>query len=233
VFGSYDDHPAEPNFLSQYKNLQHHYVHQTAEIQATTFWAGCGAVQRQVFFDVGEFDAGRYPTSSIEDIELGYRMTAHGYRIVLDKMLCVKHLKRWTFRSHIRTEIFHRAAPWSKLVLENGTVMRDLNLKIADRISGALTWLLVLLLPIVAFHYVFIVPVVMALAALLVLNRGLYGFFLRHRGLGFALKAVGLHLLHYWYSTAVFGACCLIHPFRRLSSQTRQRSVGRLEGSAR
>src|SRR5215831_16410422 len=26
VFGSYDDEPSEPNFVSQYKNIQHHYV---------------------------------------------------------------------------------------------------------------------------------------------------------------------------------------------------------------
>ena len=30
VFGSYDDTPPEPNFLSQYKNLFHHYIHQHA-----------------------------------------------------------------------------------------------------------------------------------------------------------------------------------------------------------
>ena len=30
VFGSYDDQPHEPNFLSQYKNLLHHFTHQTA-----------------------------------------------------------------------------------------------------------------------------------------------------------------------------------------------------------
>ena len=28
LFGSYDDRPSENNFLSQYKNLFHHYVHQ-------------------------------------------------------------------------------------------------------------------------------------------------------------------------------------------------------------
>jgi glycosyltransferase involved in cell wall biosynthesis len=31
VFGSYDDAPPEPNFLSQYKNLLHHYVHQSGQ----------------------------------------------------------------------------------------------------------------------------------------------------------------------------------------------------------
>ena len=34
VFGSYDDAPAEPNLLSQYKNLYHHFVHQYANADA-------------------------------------------------------------------------------------------------------------------------------------------------------------------------------------------------------
>ena len=40
VFGSYDDEPAAANFLSQYKNLIHHYVHQTGRREASTFWGG-------------------------------------------------------------------------------------------------------------------------------------------------------------------------------------------------
>ena len=42
LFGSYDDEPAEPNFLSQYRNLLHHYVHQHGREDASTFWGACG-----------------------------------------------------------------------------------------------------------------------------------------------------------------------------------------------
>ena len=42
LFGSYDDEPAEKNFLSQYKNLQHHFVHQHSSRAASTFWSGLG-----------------------------------------------------------------------------------------------------------------------------------------------------------------------------------------------
>ena len=47
VFGSYDDRPPEMNFLSQFKNLFHHFVHQNADDEAGTFWAGCGAVRKK------------------------------------------------------------------------------------------------------------------------------------------------------------------------------------------
>ena len=36
MFGSYDDRPGRPNFLSQYKNLFHHFIHQTSNREAST-----------------------------------------------------------------------------------------------------------------------------------------------------------------------------------------------------
>jgi GT2 family glycosyltransferase len=94
LIGSYDDAPGAPNFLSQYKNLFHHYTHQRGCEEASTFWGACGAVRREVFSAVGGFDeAYRYP--SIEDIELGYRLKRAGHSIHLCKQVQVKHLKRW------------------------------------------------------------------------------------------------------------------------------------------
>jgi glycosyltransferase involved in cell wall biosynthesis len=73
LFGSYDDEPFEINFLSQYKNLFHHYVHQTAKEEASTFWSGCGAIRREIFLEMGGFDEG-YLGPTIEDIDFGYRL---------------------------------------------------------------------------------------------------------------------------------------------------------------
>jgi glycosyltransferase involved in cell wall biosynthesis len=219
AFGSYDDEPAEPDFISQYKNLQHHFVHQTAKTEAATFWAGCGAVRREVFFEIGGFDEVKYSKPSIEDIEFGYRLRAKGYRVVLDRDLCVKHLKKWTLQSHIRTEIFNRAIPWSKLILENGKMIRDLNLTMSHRVSAGLVFLLILSLPLLAFHYLFAGLMILSLLGILVLNRRLYGFFWKHRGLGFASKSVLLHLLHYTYSGAALVLCWTIHFLTRLRSR--------------
>ena len=48
VFGSYDDDPVEPNFLSQYKNLLHHYTHQNSGREASTFCGGYGAITEEL-----------------------------------------------------------------------------------------------------------------------------------------------------------------------------------------
>ena len=65
-------------FLSQYKNLVHHFYHHRGKREASTFWSGCGAVRKQAFLDAGGFDVERYTRPSIEDIELGYRLIKAG-----------------------------------------------------------------------------------------------------------------------------------------------------------
>jgi glycosyltransferase involved in cell wall biosynthesis len=203
VFGSYDDAPAAPNFLSQYKNLLHHFVHQNSTEAAWTFWAGCGAVRRDVFAAVGGFDE-KYLRPSIEDIELGDRLRRQGHEIRLRKTLQGKHLKRWTPVSLLRADIRDRALPWAALLATQGQVANDLNLRWSSRISAVAAGALV-----VAIASAWLWPVVWlvaaALAALLVvLNLPLYAFFRRKRGLGFALGCLPWHWLYFLYSGAVF-----------------------------
>ena len=213
LFGSYDDAPAEKNFLSQYKNLFHHYVHQQSNRRASTFWAGCGAIRRDAFLDVGGFDADEYDQPSIEDLELGYRLSAKGYQIELVKELEVKHLKRWNIKSLLRADIFNRAVPWSRLILKSGRIINDLNLRTRDRVSCALTGLSAAALLVSPFEpwLLFAVPFLWAL--IFALNINLYAFFRRRRGTGFAAVAFPFHLLYYFYSGVTFVLCWVRHVF--------------------
>jgi len=223
LFGSYDDTPAWPDFLSQYKNLMHHYVHQISREQATTFWAGCGALRKSVFEEFGGFDTEKYPNPSIEDIELGYRLSMAGRRISLDKRIQVKHLKKWTVRGLWKADIHYRAIPWSRLILETKNLPKDLNLTNAARWSAGLVGLLfagLLFLPFSAAldlnqlsPWLGVRPVAAALgllaALLLVLNWRAYQWFANKRGLTFAVGVVLLHWAYYFYSGWVFVLCWL------------------------
>lgn len=153
VFGSYDEDPEEKNFISQYKNLFHHYHHQQSDMNASTFWAGCGAIRKKIFEDLGGFNHKRYIKPSIEDIELGNRLREKKYRILLDKNMQVKHLKRWKFLSMVRTDIFQRAIPWSRLILETKFMPKDLNLHISHKISSISIALLLLTIPFLFSGY--------------------------------------------------------------------------------
>lgn len=152
LFGSYDDDPLGAGFLTQYKNLVHHFVHQEGNEDASTFWTGCGAVRRELFLEIGGFDGERYPRPSIEDIELGYRMKAAGHRILLRKEIQVKHLKNWSLVSLVKTDVFSRALPWTRLILQAKSLPNDLNLQSSQRVSSALLGLLLLFLAINLFR---------------------------------------------------------------------------------
>lgn len=203
VFGSYDDEPFEKSFLSQYKNLLHHYVHQTAHEQASTFWSGCGAIRRDVFLKMGGFDESyRYP--SVEDIEFGYRLKKAGYDILLVKGLRTKHLKRWTVRSLLKADFFYRALPWTRLILKEGRFINDLNLKRSGRLSVFCVHLLALALLGAWYMPWLSVFALVLMLVLLMINWDLYRFFKAKRGLGFALKTIPWHWAYYFYSGLAF-----------------------------
>jgi GT2 family glycosyltransferase len=140
VLGSYDDCPAAPEFVSKYRNLMHCYVHRHAKRKTSTFWSGCGAIRRTVFLQMSGFDES-YARPSVEDIELGYRLSAANKNVALDPDLMVKHLKRWTFREVVRTDILCRGIPWTELILRDRNMPNDLNLKLSQRMSVVFAFL--------------------------------------------------------------------------------------------
>ena len=203
LIGSYDDSPGASNFLSQYKNLFHHYTHQTSSEEASTFWGACGAVRRDAFWAVGGFDEHyRYP--SVEDIELGYRLKQAGCRIKLDKTVQVKHLKHWRVGSLLRAEIFYRAIPWTELLWRDRQFSNDLNLKNSSRLSLILTYLLVFCL-IGGWWWSILWLVGLGVSlALLLLNLPVYRFFLQKRGILFTFGVIPWHWLYFFYGGLAF-----------------------------
>lgn len=141
VFGSYDTEPGDPAFLSQYRNLLHHWVHQSSQEEAFTFWTGCGAVKKSVFEELGGFDS-NFSAPSIEDIELGARLRNAGHSIRLVKSMQGTHLKQWRFWNMVKTDIFRRAIPWLELLLGRGELKSDLNLDAGSRLATAAAGLL-------------------------------------------------------------------------------------------
>jgi GT2 family glycosyltransferase len=206
VIGSYDDAPAAPNFLSQYKNLLQHYVHQECPEEGFTFWGACGAVRRDVFLALGGYDeAFRQP--SIEDIEFGYRLKAAGHPIRVFKALQVKHLKRWTATSLLRSDFCRRALPWTQLILRTGRFENGLNISRSSRLKVALVYVLWGLLGLACWWPgVGLALAAMVAGTLLALDAPLLNFFRRRRGLLFAVRTVPWHWLYYSYSGLAFAA---------------------------
>lgn len=204
LFGSYDDAPAAAGFVARYKNLFHHYVHQSSAASAWSFWAGCGAVRRAAFLAVGGFDERRYPRPSIEDIEMGYRLADAGYQIRFRPDLTVKHLKKWTLSDLVRSDVLDRGVPWTELMLRRGRIPNELNVRTRERVSVAAAWLLIGCLAGSSWWTVLLIPAAAAAVWLVVAHRDLYRFFARRGGPAFALASIPLHWFYLLYCGVAF-----------------------------
>ena len=232
VFGSYDDAPQAPNFIAQYKNLFHHYMHQHGKEDASTFWAGCGTVKRSTFLALDGFDVRRYPRPSIEDIDLGYRLRQAGGKIHLAKQVQVKHHKAWRLNSLVKTDVFDRAIPWTQLLLSNqANVINDLNLQTTSRISVVAIYSLLLATLASCLKSEFALLILISTFLLLLLNWDVYRFFYRKRGFTFMVRSVGMHWFYYFYSGFAFVLGSLLHWQNQYQSRTVARTIRVLKRS--
>ena len=225
LIGSYDDSPADPGFISQFKNLMHAFVHGRGNRQACTFWCGCGAVKRSRYLELGGLDES-YRRPSIEDIEFGFRMRDAGHKLALDPQVRCKHLKVWTFRSLLLTDVLQRGIPWTELILRTRFFPDDLNLRWDQRISVALSGGLVLLLVLeawlIAAHGARLLMlagtagILACLASIFLLNRDFHRFLAARKGWRFSLNAIPMHVLYFVYSGISFVIGAGLYGFRSL-----------------
>ena len=191
VFGAYDDDPSDRSVVSSFRNLLHHHVHRGSPGRASTFWSGIGAVNRSAFLEVDGFDE-HYDRPSIEDIELGGRLLDQGAHIVLDPDIEGKHLKTWSLREMVATDIMRRGAPWIALMLRQRAIPSTLNLGWRHRLSALMC----------LFAIVFTATRHWSLASSAVvlfigLNWRFYLLLITHRGPVFAIAGPLLHALHH------------------------------------
>lgn len=203
VIGSYDRAPKARNFISEYRNLLHFYVHHHAPEQVSHFWTGLGAIRISAFNTVGGFNENEFGCV-LEDVELGYRLRDAGYRIHLDSAVQGKHLKRWSFGSMVRTDLFVRAIPWTHLILARKEMPRDFSLGWGQRASVAISWLSLLALLAAPAEPLAIAVMLLALGAFIVVNLSFFRFLHARRGWAMALTALPLHWLYHFNSGVGF-----------------------------
>jgi hypothetical protein len=199
VFGAYDAAPTAPGLISQYRNLLHHYVHTVEAGDAETFWAGLGAVRADVFRRAGGFDAKRYSRPQIEDVELGYRIRALGYQILLRPDIQGTHLKQWTLGGMITTDVRDRGIPWMRLLRQRPSVSGTLNLRLSEKTYTGLVALASACLIVAGLSRdpAWLIPALAGYGIALAGNVPLLAWFARQRGGWFALQIVPLRLLYY------------------------------------
>jgi GT2 family glycosyltransferase len=199
IVGSLAPDTPMPGFFSRFKNFQHHHTHQTASREGATLASGLVALRRDAFLEIGGFEPA-FSGASIEDIALGYRMIRSGYRIRFEPSIQMVHLKAYTFKSMVRSDILHRAIPWTGLMLRERVFRSDLNTRSGNVASVVLAWLI----PLALLAWAAGLPLAgwAALACALtivVLNRVFVAAAARAFGAWFAVRAAAFLPIMYFY----------------------------------
>lgn len=202
VIGSYTKETPAGNFVSTYKNLQHHFVHHRSAGPVAGFFTACGALRREAFEAVGGFDESAHDCA-LEDLELGLRLTRRGRRIVLTPELQVTHLKHYTLAGLVYIEFWQRAVPYTAHLLRHRTLPDQLSTGRGQRAALAaahLSLLCAVLAALAPAPLWFAAASAGLLLAWLVLNRGLLFFLMGEKGIAFACGGMALQLLSHLYS---------------------------------
>ena len=122
------------------------------------------------------------------------RMIKAGGRIRLLRQVQCTHLKVWRFGNLIHTEIFRRAIPWSRLIINSGDgIPNDLNVGMAEQMRALVAGIFAL--SVLAALVGALSPPLLVIPVLLMLavNREIAMFFKRRGGLVFATGALLFH----------------------------------------
>jgi len=204
AFGSYDDHPRSKRLPALYANLRHHFVHQSGNRDATTFWTGIGLIETDTFREFGGYDDVLFAHPSIEDVELGMRLINSGKTIRLVPEAQGTHWKDWTLWRVWHTDIVRRALPWSRLIADGQLPAPDLNLAKKERLLALPALALpVLLLAGFFAPFAWIAAAVDA-AFFLIGIRQFIGLLSKRMNLAQLTGAIGMHWLYYVYASSTF-----------------------------
>ncbi len=207
VFGSYDSKPTDKGIVSQYRNLLHAYVHQHADGDVESFWAGCGAARKASLTEVGMFDEERFVRPEMEDVELGYRLSDKGCRIILDPAIQCTHRKRWTLGEMIRSDFSRRGVPWTRLLIDRRELSKPRGLSVGsgERIAAVAAPVSVLSLAaaLLTRQFVLFAIALIAWISFIYASSGFFNWLERIKGHLFLLVAIPLHLI---YNSVAFSA---------------------------
>jgi len=170
-----------------------------------------------VFAETGGFDETRFSRPSIEDVELGWRVTDSGGHIVLDPEILVTHLKRWTLLSLIKTDVVYRAIPWIRWSLERRRLGGELNASPRQQVALLLAVVLVMsgLAALTSRQAAAVFAA--ALLGAVVVNQQLFRLFWRKGGVRLLAGGFVLQQIYYFCALAglVLGIARFCWPGRR------------------
>lgn len=201
VVGHYEPETPAPGFFSRFQNYYTYFNHDKQEGEIHWFWTAMGAVRRDVFEGLGGFSE-HFRGASAEDMELGYRLSRAGYRILLHKGVRGVHCHRHTLCSIIKNDL-KKSAAWCDVYLRlnrKGDYRHGFTGR-ANRISLLMAWVLPAATA-AAFFWPWAAPLAVVAGASFIAANISFARFVRGRaGWAFALRA----FLFYYFTYFLVG----------------------------
>jgi glycosyltransferase involved in cell wall biosynthesis len=197
LVGAYDTKPGSPDVISRFRNLLHHYHHNRHGGISGVFWGALGVVRKSAYVDSGGFDPA-FTHASVEDIELGYRLSEKGYVVCIRPDIQATHQKRWTILNMVRTDVMLRARPWTVLLGRYGQWAKNrLNTSWSERWSALFAVMTAgfCLLSLTGLHL--LLPAVICAVSFLFIQLRFYRFIGRHFPVVQYPIVCSLHLVYY------------------------------------
>lgn len=136
LVGAYTPRQPHPGPATAYKNAWIHHTYARSSPEIDWFFTAVGAVRRAAFERVGGFTPHLRRKGGGGDVEFGRRLRAAGVPIHLDASLQVTHLRRFTTASLLAND-YHRAAGWTRMMLESPGGLRTVAARGVANVSRA------------------------------------------------------------------------------------------------
>lgn len=215
--GTYSLSPRDAHrFASCFQSLHVHYS-ETRSREPDYIASHFFVMRRAEFLQEGGFPeelSGVLPNGCCQDVLFCHTLRRRGYSLSVDPSLRVAHIFNFTIR-HSIYNAFWKSRAWTRVALWEGSLLRD---------SGSASTEMKLSAPLAcgacacamagAWWPVLLVGSLVLLALSVLVNHRFYAFVLRHRGLWFTTKAIGLYSLQLMAITAGGLAGLWQGPFR-------------------
>ena len=121
--GYYDGSAHSLGWLSGFKNTLIRARHRRSGARIRWFWTALGAITRRQFDALGGFDERHFTNASVEDMDLGYRLSCSGGTIEQVFDATISHRHQFDTTTIVKND-FRKSREWARMIARNGRMPR-------------------------------------------------------------------------------------------------------------
>ena len=197
IGGTYTLMPFDQQFFSIFQSVFIHCAETKTPENPDYIATHAMVISAGLFKTIGGFDEHFMPI--LEDVEFSHRLKEKGYRLRMDATVLVQHIFNFNLITSLKNG-FKKSKYWTRYSIANKDLLSDSGTAsqgLKFNVVSCFLCLLLLLGAITTGSGYLVVPILLLVAASLVLNRRLIHAFYKTKGLGFTVLAVLYYTMLY------------------------------------